>query len=175
MNKTKGLRNRVLIGLAVMVLGLLIVLASNIISKNEIKNKLNMIPELELFDVYKQKSFLLSDLVYENHIVLVYINTECAICQDQVQELEQISDRLEGNLIVLVSTQSTEKLEDYFSEIDFISLNTIVIAEDKKDILFVEYDIKSTPYFLIYNSVSELVLKQKGFIKAEKLKQILKL
>jgi len=158
----------------VVIIFLLVQVFSKIQRKDEIEKQLSVLPNVQLKDLTGQ-SINLKDISYTEALAIFYINTECSICHDQMKEIKQIIKTENLPQIVFVSGEDLEVLKNYKENDTIFNHPKIQLVYDYAEHFVIEYDIRSTPHILIYDKAGDLIINQKGFLRADKLKSYLNL
>lgn len=162
-----------LFGVAFVLIAFLVVQISlQLNQKAEVKEKLSHLPNVGLHDMSGDKTKL-HELISNEKIVLAYINTECSICKDQMKAFQDVLPLLEKTSIILVSGQDLEILKTYKTQNDIFNNPKIQLTHDHTEHFYMDFDIKATPHFLIYDENGELLLNYNGYLKAEKILEAL--
>jgi thioredoxin-related protein len=75
--------------------------------------------------------------------------------------------------IVFVSGEEQEALKNYKENDTIFNHPKIQLIHDYAEHFVIEYDIRSTPHILIYDKAGNLIINQKGFLRADKLLEVL--
>lgn len=162
-----------LIGITLLVIIFLVVqVFLKLNQKAEVKEKLSHLPNVELQDMSGDKTKL-HQLIPNEKIVLAYINTECSICKDQMKAFHEVLPLLKNTLIILVSGQDLEILKTYKTQNDIFNNPKIQLTHDHTEHFYMDFDIKATPHFLIYDENGELLLNYNGYLKADKILEVM--
>jgi len=172
MQKKKVIKLSLII-VAFLVIGLLgIQVFLKINQKAEVKEKLSHLPNVELQDLSGDKTKL-HKLIPNKKIILAYINTECSICTDQMKAFQDVLPLLKKTSIILVSGQDLEVLKTYKNKNDIFNNPKIQLTHDYTEHFYMDFDIKATPHILMYDENGDLLLNHKGYLKAEKIMEML--
>ncbi|NBC57754.1 MAG: redoxin domain-containing protein [Bacteroidetes bacterium] len=155
----------------IVIVFLLVQVLSKIQRKDKIEQQLSDLPNVELKDLDGQ-SINLKDISYAEALAIFYINTECGICHDQMNEIKQIINDENLPQIVFVSGEDLEVIKNYKENDTIFNHPKIQLVHDYTEHFVIEYDIRSTPHILIYDKAGNLIINQKGFLRADKLLEV---
>lgn len=172
MDKKRYIKFSLIGGAFLLVSFLLIQVVIKLNHKEEVKEKLSHLPNVELQDLSGDKTKL-HDFILDEKIILAYINTECGICTDQMQAFKNVLPQLKNTSIILVSGQDIDSLKNYKTKNKIFKNPKIQLTHDYTEHFYMEFDIKATPHILMYDENGELLLNHKGYLKAEKILEIL--
>lgn len=157
-----------------LILGALSFITYQVVNKREKIEQafqtLNEISSFELKDL-NQEPFLFSSLGKEYKII-IYIDTSCHFCIEQINQIESIHNSLENVAVVFVSQEDITDLKQFYTSNQIFINENIFLAHDNTSIFTERLGISTTPHILIYNTDWELIHNHRGFLKAEKLLEL---
>lgn len=110
----------------------------------------------------------LYELFEDTQLLLVLVNSECAICHGQVDELYKRGHLFENVKIVLLSYQELSEISDFYGQYPdapflFGQIDLHILNENFGDF--------STPQLFLYNRQHQLIKELKGINRVVHLKQ----
>lgn len=140
-------------------------------NKQAIEKELLRLPDIPLNDI-NGNNFNLNEL--EGIKLIVFMDTDCMYCKYQIEEFKTINKEFQDVKIVGISEQPIEKLKDYIATEPFFNNPKNFITHDFDSNMADHYRIGTTPHLLIYDAQNQLILQNKGYMKADKLIALLK-
>jgi len=101
-----------------------------------------------------------------NPCIILYFNTECGFCSDEIYKIYENIDRFENFDILIISSEPLVKITDFSSNFDTARLH---FFSDNTGKLKKELNVKSYPSIFIFSKDIELIKQYKGFVPIEKL------
>ena len=166
MEKRNLIKKSILFVVGALLIGVSYLFVTTFFEKQHIKSELAVLPTIPLRNL-DNTPFYTKEL--SGIKILVYINTDCNICHEQIEEFKKLNTAFPDLQIVAISEQSIDELTAYQLSEPFFTNKNHYLTHDYTSQMYTHFDIESTPHLLIYNSNNELLKQQKGFIKAENL------
>lgn len=110
----------------------------------------------------------LSSLSDGSPLLLVLVNSECAICHGQVEELYKRGHKLEGIDIILLSHQELGDIQEFANAYPDAPF---VFGQVDLDILSESFGKFSTPHLFLYDKGHQLIKELKGVNRVVHLKK----
>jgi peroxiredoxin len=98
----------------------------------------------------------------EEWTVFVFFNSECHFCQEEAQQLFNLSDLITGINFLWVSSESQMAIKGFQKEYQFVDHPNVSFLYDENGSVISNWNIAATPQFLVYNPEGKLVKNHKG-------------
>lgn len=171
MIQKKNIKKLILISVSVLILALVYSFVNLYSNKQAIEKELLRLPDIPLNDI-NGNNFNLNEL--EGIKLIVFMDTDCMYCKYQIEEFKTINKEFQDVKIVGISEQPIERLKDYIATEPFFNHPKNFITHDFDSNMADHYRIGTTPHLLIYDAQNQLILQNKGYMKADKLIALLK-
>lgn len=157
----------VAIGIIVVFLGVMAYLFSSLQEKKERVKALAHIPSFSVQTI-DNKIFTQKDLP-QGKKVLVYFHPECHYCQAEMEELAKINAQYPDIHWILFTDEPLEKIRKFAEQYQLTHQPNITWCNDPNSQVYLSFAMKSVPYFLGYNDENQLVFRNSGAVKSEKI------
>lgn len=166
------MRRKLKIGLIVLFVSILGILAYQFCKTFQQKEaqfeKTEYLPEFALYDT---KGILRTqeDTEKGKWTVFVFFNSDCNYCQDEAKQLYEVREKNKKINFLWVSSENMETITDFQYKYKLVENTNIIFLQDTKANFSTSLNIKSAPWFLVYNPEGELVKNRKGVWRINKL------
>ncbi|WP_299896064.1 redoxin domain-containing protein [uncultured Aquimarina sp.] len=140
--------------------------------KSEVKTTLQHIPEFS-FQTLEKQSFTRDHLDPDKATVFIYFNSGCDYCQHEATMIEQHVASFKNTQLIFVSDEDPEQILHFSIQYKLHTYDYITFLSDPRNDFAKRFDATSVPYLLIYDQNQQLVKRQKGQVKSEKLLALL--
>jgi thiol-disulfide isomerase/thioredoxin len=105
--------------------------------------------------------------------ILIYFNTTCDHCQEEVKQIVANKEVFEGAQIIFASVESLELLREFKNKYN-LNGDNFYLGKDIKYFMPAHYQIKFTPFVVVYNKNQMLEKVYEGGAKWQTLEKLLK-
>ena len=102
-------------------------------------------------------------------VLIMAFSPDCDHCQHHAEELVKNQEALLYIQIVMSSTQSLEKIRDFYSKYQLDKMENLVIGQDREFILSTFYKMKSLPFLAFYDNRGKLIDVFEGALPVDKI------
>lgn len=139
-----------------------------------LQEKKNKIKQLENIPTFTLKtisgdSFTSHNLKNNNLKVIVYFSPDCHFCQAEAEELGEIYKNHENTEWVWIASEPLKQIKVFAEKYKLDNYKNIHWCYDDKANFYRSFQMKSVPYFLVYDENNILVNRNSGAIKLTKL------
>ena len=170
------MKKKIGIIIIISIIGLLVYLGYNIITKAKEKNaaakQILTIPKFEL-KTLDNVSFTNENLKPNTSTVFIYFNSECDFCHHEAESINQNLKKFKNVQLVFVSTESIEILKQFSEKYNLNNHPKINFLYDNNYSFSSKFNAFSIPYILIYNKNNELIKKNNGQLNANGILRVL--
>lgn len=155
------------IAIPVLVIGVIAYLFFNLQQKKERVKILETIPEFNLKTI--DGSLLTSENLKNTTKVIVYFSPDCHFCQGEAEELYENINKYNDIQWVWVASEPANEIKKFAEKYHLDKNDNIHWCYDDNASFYRKYQMKSVPYFLVYDENNKLIKRNSGAIKLEKL------
>jgi len=152
----------------VFVMGILVYLFFNFQEKKEKIKQLENIPSFTLKTI-DGSSFTSQDLNNKNHKVIIYFSPDCHFCQAEAEELNVMYKNYENTQWIWIASEPLKQIKTFAKKYKLHNYKNIHWCYDDKASFYRRFQMKSVPYFLVYDENNHLINRNSGAIKLTKL------
>jgi len=145
---------------------------SKINNKRDIENKLQEIPKFK-FLTLQRSQFDNTNLEINSPIILLYFNSECSFCKDELISISKNTSKFEGVQLLLVSSENIDLLHELANKYNLKSESNILLLNDINENFSTEYEILKVPNILIYDKEHRLLKSYVGYLGIDQILNIL--
>jgi thioredoxin-related protein len=143
-----------------MIFGILEKLAS----REDISSKIQVLPiKVPLLTM----DSTLYSLQINRRIVLIYFNSECEHCQNELNEIEKSVNEFEGIDLVLMSSEQISKIKSISVSYNLANKNNFHFVHINPESLYANFGSLSVPHIFVYGADGKLRKEFKGETKIE--------
>lgn len=155
------MKKKSLIAVFVLFVALLL-LCYGILEKN--KSKTNAIAKLK--DLGISKFFTLDSLEFllstTRPTIIIFFNSECDICRNELKEIKANISRFRPMIIILVSSENISTIKRIAIDYDLVNHSNFFFVKINSGDVFNKFGSNSVPQIFIYGKNGRLVKKFKG-------------
>lgn len=170
MKNSKLLKATVII-IPVILTGLFIYLFLNFRKKKE---KIEALKNIPVFSLKTIDNTLLTskNLINEQSKVIIYFSPTCHYCQAEAEELSETYNKYKNIQWIWVASEPIQEIKQFASKNKLNNQSNIFWCYDEMATLYQKLGMNNVPYFLIYDKNNNLIKRNSGAIKLEKLVNI---
>lgn len=152
----------------VLVIGIIVYLFFNFQEKKEKIKQLENIPSFTLKTI-DGSSFKSENLKNRNHKVIIYFSPDCHFCHAEAEELSKMHKNYENTEWIWIASEPLEQIKIFAKKYKLENFQNIHWCYDDKANFYRNFQMKSVPYFLVYDENNHLINRNSGAIKLTKL------
>ncbi|WP_312398351.1 thioredoxin family protein [Chryseobacterium sp.] len=156
------------ITIPILLLTLLIYLFLNFQKKKEKIEALKNIPSFNLKNI-DGSSFTEQNLINSKTKIFVYFSPTCHFCQAEADELSETYQNYQNIQWIWIASEPLHEIKEFAQKYNLDKQNNIIWCQDNMAILYRQLGMNSVPYFLVYDKNNNLIKRNSGAIKVEKL------
>lgn len=124
----------------------------------------NIIAYLPCFSLLNTESKMITqeDITKGKWTIFVFFNSECHYCQEEANQLAQLKNDLENIQFYWISSEEMNRIKEFRENYRLMEGTNIVFLQDINHQLAENWNITSTPQFLVYNAEGALIKNHKG-------------
>lgn len=150
------------------LIGMLVYLFFNFQEKKEKIKQLENIPSFSLKTI--NGIYLKSQkLKNKNNKVIIYFSPDCQFCQSEAAELSTMYRDYKNTEWIWIASEPLEQIKRFAEKYKLHNSQNIHWCYDDKANFYRNFQMKSVPYFLVYDENNRLINKKSGAIKLQKL------
>lgn len=115
------------------------------------------------------KTFTNQDLKIKSHKVIVYFSPDCHFCQAEAEELSQLQRNYDKTEWIWIASEPLKKIKHFAEKYNLSHHKNIHWCYDDKAKFYRNFQMKSVPYFLVYDQSNHLIKRNSGVVKFTKL------
>jgi thiol-disulfide isomerase/thioredoxin len=127
------------------------------------------IPPLRLLLTDSTTLFTKDDLKNKKPLLIILFSPDCEHCKHETEELIKNKEQLKKIQIVMATTQSFEKMKQFYDNYELGNIKNLVVGQDIYFILPSFYHIKNFPYNAMYDKKENLITTSEGVMPIEKI------
>nr|WP_315032749.1 thioredoxin fold domain-containing protein [uncultured Chryseobacterium sp.] len=167
MKNRKFLKAAVII-IPIILTGILTCLFLSFKKKEEKIEALKNLPAFSLETIHH--TLLTSKSLVNNHTkVIIYFSPTCHYCQAEAEELFKVHRQYKNIQWIWVASESLEEIKQFAFNNNLNNQPNIFWCHDEKATFYQKLGMKGVPYFLVYDKNNNLIKRNSGAIKLEKL------
>lgn len=151
----------------VFMIGLLFYLFFNFKEKKEKIARLENIPLFTLKAI-DGSSFTSQNLKNTNKVI-IYFSPDCHFCQAEAEELNKMHKNYKNTEWIWIASEPLEQIKTFAEKYKLHNYQNIHWCYDDKANFYRRFQMKSVPYFLVYDKNNHLINRNSGAIKLTKL------
>ncbi|WP_294305011.1 redoxin domain-containing protein [uncultured Chryseobacterium sp.] len=152
----------------VLVIGMIVYLFFDFQEKKEKIKQLENIPSFTLQTI-DGSSFTSQNLNSENHKVIIYFSPDCHFCQAEAEELSVMYKNYKNTEWIWIASEPLAQIKTFAEKYKLHNYKNIHWCYDDKANFYRRFQMKSVPYFLVYDEKNHLINRNSGAIKLTKL------
>ncbi|MCG7281153.1 TlpA family protein disulfide reductase [Chryseobacterium taklimakanense] len=156
------------VGIPLILIGLMIYLFINLQNKKSKLEGLQHVPTFNLQTI-DGKIFTNRDLEKDKNKILVYFSPGCHYCQAEVEELSKLYQNYPEIEWIWIASEPVNEIKKFAEQYKLQDIENIKWCHDNMATFYQQFALNSVPYFLIYDRQNNLVLRNKGAVKLEKI------
>ena len=128
------------------------------------KEQSNALISLQQFSLTATQGNLVTqdDMEKAKWTVFVFFNSECHYCQSEANQLAQLKNVMKNIQFYWISSEEINRIKDFQENYSLIDSSNIFFFQDKNGQLTANWNITTTPQFLVYNAEGILLKNHKG-------------
>ena len=131
--------------------------------RNEVREKLQNMTITRLFSL-DSSEFRIPP---SRPIVILYFNSECDICRNELVEIKENISKFEPASVILVSSENISAIKKVEEDFDLPARSNIFFTKLNSSDLYFVFGSVSVPHIFIYGKNSQLVKEFRGETKVE--------
>ena len=153
---------------SVFMIGVIVYLFFTLQEKKTKIKRLENIPAFTLKTI-KGDFFTSQNLKSKNRKVIVYFSPDCHFCQAEAEELSKVHKNYENTEWIWIASEPLEQIKVFAEKYKLDNYQNIHWCYDNKANFYRSFQMKSVPYFLVYDENNRLINRNSGAIKLTKL------
>ncbi|WP_185117636.1 TlpA family protein disulfide reductase [Chryseobacterium sp. PMSZPI] len=154
--------------ISITLVGIITYLFLNFQKKKEKIEALKKVPSLSLTTI-GGTLFTSTNLDNNKIKILVYFSPSCHFCQAETEELSKSYPDYKNIQWIWVASESLNEIKEFAQQYNLSNQKNIIWCHDEKAILYQKLAMNSIPYFLVYDKNNNLIRRNSGAIKLNKL------
>ncbi|BFO64372.1 hypothetical protein KCF3NO3_03550 [Chryseobacterium sp. KCF3-3] len=150
------------------MIGIIVYLFFSFWEKKEKGKKLENIPSFRL-ETVDGNLFTSKNLMEESMKVIIYFSPDCHFCQAEAEELSKTYFNYKNIQWIWIASEPISTIKEFAQKYKLNKQNNIFWCHDEMARFYRQSEIKSVPYFLVYDTNNHLLKRNSGAIKVEKL------
>ncbi len=114
------------------------------------------------FQKLDNTSFSYDSLKSKGFYIIIYFNTECDYCQNEIKSLIQNSFLLENTSVLLISAESKDRIIKFKKTWNPHNNSNLIYLSDSSNLFFSLFGTNVVPSTFIYNKNKNLIHKYNG-------------
>lgn len=156
------------ITIPILLITLIVYLFLNFQEKKEKIDALKNLPTFYLKTINKS-SFTQDDLIRDKTKIIVYFNPACHFCQVEAKELSKNIHKYQNIQWIWIASEPIENIKQFAQKYNLDKIPNVYWCYDEMATLYQKLGMNSVPYFLVYNKNNQLIKRNSGAIKLEKI------
>lgn len=150
------------------LIGLLVYLFYNFQKKKEKTDALKNAPAFHLTTI-DGGTFTQENLAEDQIKIILYFSPECHFCQSEAKELSTVYDQYQNIQWIWVASEPLNEIKEFARKYNLDTQSNMYWCHDEMAVLYQKLGIKTVPYILVYDKNNQLIRRNAGAIKIEKL------
>ncbi|MCT3856000.1 TlpA family protein disulfide reductase [Elizabethkingia anophelis] len=155
------------ITIPVLLIGIMIYLFTSFQKKKEKVDKLQKTPVFVVTEI--TKGIITQDSLVVGNKIFVYFSPTCHFCQAEAEELSKINSQYPNIQWLFIASESLDEIKTFAKQYNLNDKENVLWARDEQAKVYQAFGISSVPYFLAYDRNNDLILRNAGAIKIEKI------
>lgn len=153
--------------LVVVMIGVLVYQIGHHIALNaEIQDRIQTLPDLDVFSDLRGKQFDMSSLAPRREVVIMHFHSDCVFCRSQVQDVLDHPELIARISWVLISAEKVDSLKVFEQKNHLEAYPAIFLLHDGQGRFPDLFGTGFFPVTYIYNSNTQLITNFKGQVRA---------
>lgn len=131
------------------------------------------LPPLQLILADSTTKYTKADLPKNKPVVLMLFSPDCEHCRHEAEQIAAHQEEVKDIHFVLVTTFPLYRIKAFVEAHGLAGMKNVVVAKDPYYLLLPFYDVRSLPFFALYNKKGKLVEAREGTLTIDRILSLL--
>lgn len=152
----------------ILLTGFLVYLFFNFQKEKEKTDALKNAPAFHLTTI-DGTTFTQENLAEDRIKIILYFSPECHFCQAEAKELSRVYDQYQNIQWIWIASEPLHEIKAFARKYNLDTQSNMYWCHDEMAVFYQKLSIKTVPYILVYDKKNQLIRRNAGAIKIEKL------